>query len=750
MKSTFSSLISLFVLAFMAWASLSYQSPTKVDANLTNSDFDINNALGWVEDLSQQPRHVGSTFHDYTKTQIQNYLSDLEIENHSQSGFVSNASGNLTYAQNVVAKLPGTNEAKDALLIMAHYDSAMMHSLGAADNLTGVAVILETLRALKERNFKPENDIIILFSDAEEIGLLGAKLFVEDHPWAKNIGFTINFEARGTSGPSNLIIETNQGNKQIVKEFIHSNPSFPVANSLMYSVYQKLPNDTDSTVFRELLNVPGLFFAFIDNHHYYHTALDNFQNLSTYSLLHQAYYLNETLAHFSSINLSSLNDNEDLLYFNFPWLGMISFSMQWAFAFLAVSFIIYLGFTYYGVKMNMITPKLFFFSFLRLVSFMAISSMLIYGIWYLTKLLIPHYQDYIHGFYYNTHLYIAFCFAFVIGLGFLFYRTPTRKFSNLYASSPAFLVWFIVLFLALFYLPGLAYLSLPFSLLLVAHFLIYFNQTQKSYLKILFVLPMFMVLIPLLQNLIVGLGLHAMFLVAIFVALMFTSLLPVIGYYPFKKSFGYFAFCVAIFYWGNAYVKKGPSLKSPFFSSLNYEVDLDRNKAQWKSYNAYVTPWLSNVFSFKTSSDEILNNKADFREKLTKEADFIPFEKSNINLLRQNSFVVKPHADTHSIHLYSDNFKDVSQIKVNDQLLAKSNFDSSFLMSYYVVHQEPLSIEIISENSKTIKLDVQEKRYSVFDDNRLQLRKRPRSEIAMPFVTTDAILINYSINLNDE
>src|SRR5690606_39288806 len=59
------------------------------------------------------------------------------------------------------------------------------------------------------------------------------------------------FEARGTSGPSYMLMEVNDGNSEMVKGFAKANPRYPVSNSLMYSIYKTLPNDTDLTVFRE-------------------------------------------------------------------------------------------------------------------------------------------------------------------------------------------------------------------------------------------------------------------------------------------------------------------------------------------------------------------------------------------------------------------------------------------------------------------------------------------------------------------
>ncbi len=745
MKSTFSSIISLLILAWAAWFSLNSQQPSKNIIVENNPDFEVDNALAWVQKLSEHPRHVGSKFHDESIHQIQNFLSELEIDNHTQSGFVSNTSGSFTLAQNIVAQIQGSKKDASTLLVLAHYDSAMIHSHGASDNLSGVAVILESLRTLKKNNFQPENNLIFLFTDAEEIGLLGAKLFAEQHPLAKQVDFTINFEARGTSGPSNMIIETNQGNYEIIKEFIASKPSFPVANSLMYNVYKLLPNDTDSTVFREVLDVPGLFFAFIDDHQHYHTSLDNYSNLDQKSLMHHAIYLNETIAHFSTIDLDQFNSEQDLLYFNFPIIGMISFSLTTAIIILVLNFLLFVGFSYYAWRHNMINGKVLTISSIRLLAFLVASGLFMYGIWYFTKLLIPHYKDYIHGFSSNAHYYIAFCFAFVIGLGFLFYRTPSHKYSNLYASYPAYVLWFLIFSASLLFFQGLSYLILPFTLLNLAYFLLFFNQTKKSIIKLILALPMLMVMVPLLRNLIIGLGLDAMPIVAVLTALLFASLLPIVGLYPFKKSFGYFAFCVALFYWGNAYVKKRPTADNPLFSSLNFQVNLDTKKAQWRSYNNYITPWLQRIYGEDYTANLGQNKKGNTRVQLSKEVDFIAYEKSKIEQLEKNRFYLKPHHLTSSLRLSSLDFEDILEIRINNKKLAKDNFLNPFLFRYFVVHQEPIDIHVITKKNKLIDLSVEEVRYTLLEDERLHVSGRPRNEIPMPFVTTDAVLINYSI-----
>src|SRR4029079_1979737 len=147
---------------------------------------------------------------------------------------------------NVVGRLPGSASTR-AVLLVAHYDSVPW-TAAASDDGAGVAAILEALRAL--RTGPPlRNDLVVLFTDGEEAGLLGAKAFVEGHRWARGVGVALNFEARGTGGPS-LMFETSAGNGRLVRELAAAAPR-PTASSLFYDIYRLLPNDTDLSEFKE-------------------------------------------------------------------------------------------------------------------------------------------------------------------------------------------------------------------------------------------------------------------------------------------------------------------------------------------------------------------------------------------------------------------------------------------------------------------------------------------------------------------
>ena len=101
--------------------------------------------------------------------------------------------------KNIVARLKGTANTR-AVMLAAHYDS-VPSGPGASDDGSGTVTLVETARALKAGP-PLRNDVIFLITDGEELGLLGAQAFVSEHPWVKDGGLVLNFEARGACGPS--------------------------------------------------------------------------------------------------------------------------------------------------------------------------------------------------------------------------------------------------------------------------------------------------------------------------------------------------------------------------------------------------------------------------------------------------------------------------------------------------------------------------------------------------------------------
>jgi hypothetical protein len=99
-----------------------------------------------------------------------------------------------------------------------------------------------------------------------------------------NVGAVVNLEARGTSGPSYLF-ETSANNRWFLGPVARSLP-MPVTTSLFAAIYDRLPNDTDLTVFKRE-GMTGINFAPIGNVNAYHTPNDNIAHVDLRTLQHQ-------------------------------------------------------------------------------------------------------------------------------------------------------------------------------------------------------------------------------------------------------------------------------------------------------------------------------------------------------------------------------------------------------------------------------------------------------------------------------
>lgn len=204
---------------------------------------------------------------------------------------------------NIVGVLLGTDPSLPAVGLMAHYDS-YPGSPGAADDGAGVAAILETVRAIRARG-QPERDIVVIFTDAEELGLNGSHLFWDAHAQARRIGTVINLEARGGGGRA-LMFETGPGNGQMVPAFARAAGRAPggvSSNSLGIFVYRLMPNDTDFSIPRDK-GVQGVNLAFSGRPAQYHTPLSTPRSLDQGALQHlggQALEVTDRLARSSAL-----------------------------------------------------------------------------------------------------------------------------------------------------------------------------------------------------------------------------------------------------------------------------------------------------------------------------------------------------------------------------------------------------------------------------------------------------------------
>jgi hypothetical protein len=109
-------------------------------------------------------------------------------------------------------------------------------------------------------------------------------MFMIDDPDARDVGMVLNFDARGSSGPS-VMFQASNGNSALINLYARYDPH-PVCSSISGDIYQMLPNDTDFTVFAQRPTIQGYNFAFIGDYQNYHRPTDDLAHLSVSSLRH--------------------------------------------------------------------------------------------------------------------------------------------------------------------------------------------------------------------------------------------------------------------------------------------------------------------------------------------------------------------------------------------------------------------------------------------------------------------------------
>lgn len=255
--------------------------PPAVRRDVPAQDFSAVRAFSTLERVlgDGRPHPTGSVANREVRARIEDELRTLGLEPRVDRATRCRGA-RCAEVENVVVTVPGRGSGGLALLLACHYDSVPTGP-GASDDGAGVAALLEVARALTHEGVA--RDVVLLFDDGEEIGLLGASAFVERAAERARVGAVINVEARGTGGPS-LLFETKhigwRGTRAVARGL-----GRPVTSSLFAAVYERMPNDTDLTVFGDA-GIPGYNFAFLRGVSHYHRATDDLGHLSRQSLQH--------------------------------------------------------------------------------------------------------------------------------------------------------------------------------------------------------------------------------------------------------------------------------------------------------------------------------------------------------------------------------------------------------------------------------------------------------------------------------
>ncbi|MDP2525886.1 M28 family peptidase [Maribacter dokdonensis] len=719
---------------------------------VAETQFSTDRALVHVKEMSKEPHGVGFPAHTTVRNYITEQLRSLGLETTLQEGYTAGDWGNLSKAENILARIKGTESGK-ALLLLSHYDSNPHSSLGASDAASGVATIIEGIRAFLKTNTPPKNDIIILISDAEELGLNGADLFVDKHEWLKDVGLVLNFEARGSGGPSYMLMETNRGNSRLISEFIAAKPDYPVANSLAYSIYKMLPNDTDLTVFREDGDVQGFNFAFIDDHFDYHTQIDNYERLDRNTLAHQGSYLMPLLKHFSNTDLTNLKSLDDNVYFNVPFFKMVSYPFSWIMPMLILAILIFILLLILGFKKKVLNAKDVFKGFLPVLLTLVVNGIVGYYSWQFLKWVYPGYTDILHGFTYNGHAYIfAFALFSLSTCFYAYYRFRVIKTANLLVAP--FVIWIIICGLVAVYLKGAAFFIVPLYSFLVA-FYVHINQKNPDPFLLLFLgIPALFIFAPFVQMFPVGLGLKMMVASTLFTTLIFFLLLPLISKYRKKGALAFLSFLLFAGFMVSAHMDSGFTKDRPKPTSLLYVLNADDNTAMWATYEHKLSDWTAQYIIDKLAVppqiNETISSKYGTDFTYTYEAPLKNIPKPTIevqldtviNNVRSIRLCITPNRPINRLEVFTNPIDilkaDVNGIQLSEHFLQNRN--SGRLITNYISDKNFTDINLEFPADSPLELTFYEASNDLLNNELFSIPERREDQIPMPFVLNDAIV----------
>lgn len=601
----------LFVALAVVLAVSRQAPPAAVGADAPAGEFSSGRARRHLEVIGQRPHPVGSLEHAAVREYVVGELSAMGLTTEVQRASVVAEAGPSYFSgatvQNIVARLKGT-DSTGAVLLVGHYDTAP-DSPGVSDDGSAVAAILETVRALKA-GAALRNDVIVLLTDGEERGLLGARAFVGEHAWLRDVGLVLNLEARGSRGPA-IMFETSGGNGWLIKEFADAAPR-PVANSLAFEIYKLLPNDTDLTVFKKA-GLPGLNFAYIDGRGHYHSALDSLDSLDERSLQHQGSYALALSRRFGNLSLAKTR-TPDAIYFDVLGLDLLHYPQSWAVPLALVVTILFGVVLALGFRRRRLRASGVALGFLALLLSLVGASLLATLGWWLNSRLQGRLGGNTRDEFFYGELYLLSFIALAVAVTSTVHLLFRRRASVEELTAGGLLWWLVLALFSAFFLAGGSYLftwPLLFGLAALACVPAAERRDAVSYGRFLLLclcaLPAILLLSPMIYQTYLALGVGWAGVLVWLPVLLLGLLTPHLGLVTARRRWllpcvSALA-CAVLIAWANL----APDLdrERPKTNSVVYLMNADTGRAAWASYDATPDEWTGQFFGEQTQRGDL-------------------------------------------------------------------------------------------------------------------------------------------------
>jgi hypothetical protein len=278
MRRTSAFLVALAGTALLGWRATA--TPAALPADTPVTEFSAARAMADIRAIANTPRATGTPELAAARAHLGARLTALgftwretefPLPPRSAARLKSWGGDSVATGVNLIAWRRGADSTGPAVALMAHYDG-VWGSPAAADDAFGVAAALEVARAIPRE--AQRRDLILVFTDAEELGLVGARAFFATDSTADEladrVGVMINLESRGGGGLASMF-QTNTANGALMALY-RDVVRHPAANSIAVSIYERLPNSTDFTPALER-GVRGFNIANVGDARLYHSPL---------------------------------------------------------------------------------------------------------------------------------------------------------------------------------------------------------------------------------------------------------------------------------------------------------------------------------------------------------------------------------------------------------------------------------------------------------------------------------------------
>ena len=299
MHGRYAVLFVAYIAAYGAVLWCRHRLPPLPPDDAPESVFAAQRALPWLEHLTNTPHPLNSRENERIRSWLFSELQGLyrlaEVHGHVVEFFDDNVvitekdshgryfklpeTTFIYESSNLLIRLRGTSENRQALMLTAHFDSVPT-GFGATDDGIGVVTLLEVFRALIYAP-RQEQDLIFAFCNGEETALFSSRAFKQHDLFNETLAF-INLEGTGPGGRA-LLFRAN--NPFLLKLYAASVP-YPHASVMGNDVFRLglVQSGTDYDVYNTIRS--GLDVAFYEHRSLYHTQRDSFENVLPESIQH--------------------------------------------------------------------------------------------------------------------------------------------------------------------------------------------------------------------------------------------------------------------------------------------------------------------------------------------------------------------------------------------------------------------------------------------------------------------------------